>query len=139
MKVPIETGLWEEPASPGATPRLLGSQCTLCGETYFPPKKKGWCLRCHKKSLTQVRLSPRGKIASFTIVERAPAGGFYQGPVPYAFGFVDLEDRVRLKTLFGNDFSKLKVGLEVELVIEPLYTDAQGNEVTTFKFKPATP
>jgi uncharacterized protein len=139
MKVPIATGLWEEPASPDAKPRLRGSRCTLCGETYFPPKKKGWCLRCHKKSLEEVKLSPRGKIASFTIVERAPAGGFYQGPVPYAFGFVDLVDRVRLKSLFTDDLSRLKVGLEVELVIEPLYADEQGNEVTTFKFKPATP
>lgn len=136
MKVPIEQGLWAEPETPQERPQLIGGRCTICGETYFPPKKKGWCLRCHKKSLVEVKLSRTGKIASFTIVEQAPAGGFYKGPVPYAFGFVDLTDQVRLKSLYGNDLAKLQVGLEVELVIETLYEDEQGNEVTTFKFQP---
>lgn len=136
MKVPIETGLWEESEIPQEKPRLVGSQCTVCKEIYFPRKKKGWCLRCHKKTLEEVKLSNRGKIASFTIVEQAPAGGFYKGPVPYAFGFVDLTDQVRLKSLFTNDLSKLKVGLDVELVIDTLYEDEQGNEVITFKFQP---
>ena len=136
MKIPIEKELWEQPEIPNEKPRLLGSMCTICGETYFPRKKKGWCLRCHKKTLVDVKLSNKGKIASFTIVEQAPAGGFYKGPVPYAYGFVDLSDKVRLRTLYGNDFAKLKVGMEVELVIETLYEDEQGNEVTTFKFQP---
>jgi uncharacterized OB-fold protein len=136
MKVPIETGLWAEPESPQEKPHLIGSRCTVCGEIYFPRKKKGWCLRCHKKTLEEVQLSNRGKIASFTIVEQAPAGGFYKGPVPYAFGFVDLTDQVRLKTLFTDDLTKLKVGQDVELVIDTLHEDEQGNEVTTFKFRP---
>jgi uncharacterized OB-fold protein len=137
MKIPIEQGLWEQPDNPTDKPRLIGSKCTVCGEIYFPRKKKGWCLRCHQKTLVEVKLSTQGKIASFTVVEQAPAGGFYQGPVPYAFGFVDLTDQVRLKTLYGNDLNKLKVGMDVELVIETLYADEQGNEVTTFKFQPA--
>ena len=138
MKIPIEPGLWAEPETPREKPRLIGSRCTICGEIYFPPKKKGWCLRCQKKSLEEVKLSNKGKIASFTIVEQAPAGGFYKGPVPYAYGFVDLTDQVRLKSLYGHDLDKLQVGLEVELVIETLYEDEQGNDVTTFKFQPVT-
>jgi uncharacterized OB-fold protein len=136
MKIPIDKELWKQPGTPGKKPRLLGSQCTICGETYFPRKKKGWCLRCHKKTLVDVMLSTKGKIASFTIVEQAPAGGFYKGPVPYAYGFVDLADQVRLKALFTNDFDKLRVGMDVELVIDTLYVDDLGNEVTTFKFHP---
>ena len=138
MKIPIDKELWEQPETPNEKPRLLGSHCAACGETYFPRKKKGWCLRCHKKTLADVKLDNKGKIASFTIVEQAPAGGFYKGTVPYAFGFVDLTDQVRIKTLFTNDFKILKIGSEVELVIDTLYVDEQGNEVTTFRFQPVT-
>jgi len=138
MKIPLDQGLWEQPQTPNEKPRLLGSRCTLCGEIYFPRKQKGWCLRCHKKSLEDVKLHGQGKIASYTIVEQPPAGGFYRGPVPYAYGFVDLADRVRLKTLFTNDFDKLRVGADVELVIDTLYVDEPGNDVVTFKFQPVT-
>jgi hypothetical protein len=30
------------------------------------------------------------------------------------------------------------VGLDVELVIEKLHEDEEGNEIVTFKFRPAT-
>jgi len=136
MKIPIEKGLWKESELPDEKPRLIGSKCTNCGEIYFPRRNNGRCLRCYGKAVVGIKLSNKGKIASFTIIERAPAGGFYKGPVPYAYGFVDLSDDVRIRTLYGKNLAKLKVGMEVELFIDTLYEDEQGNEVTTFKFQP---
>ena len=66
-----------------------------------------------------------------------PAGGFYKGPVPYAFGLVELTEGLEIVTLFSvDDFSELEVAREVELVIEKLCDDDEGNEVLTFKFRP---
>ena len=36
----------------------------------------------------------------------------------------------------GYDFEKLKIGMEMEIVLEPLYKDSKGNDVMAWKFKP---
>jgi hypothetical protein len=37
----------------------------------------------------------------------------------------------------GCDHGALRVGMEMELVVEPLYTDGAGAEVMVWKWKPA--
>lgn len=136
--IPVKAGLWTTPATSGEEPRLIGSKCPSCGELFFPKKEQGWCVHCQKRGLKDVRLSSKGRIGSFSVVMLQPGGGFYKGPVPYAYGSVDLVDGVRVKSLFtGCDLDKLEVGMEVELVIEKLCDDDDGNEIMTFKFKPA--
>lgn len=135
-QVAIQEGFWSESSADG-TAHLMGSQCLGCGEIYFPRKEKNWCLQCFKPALKDIKLSRKGKIATFSVVMQQPAGGFYQGPVPYAYGCVDLPDGVRVKTLFAtDDFERLSTGKEVELVIEKLHQDEEGNDVFTFKFRP---
>ena len=64
-------------------------------------------------------------------------GPYYRGPVPYGIGFVELPEGVRVQTLFtGGNPEVFKVGDEVELVIEKLYDDDEGNELITYKFRP---
>jgi uncharacterized OB-fold protein len=135
-KIPVEEDLWEAPATPRKKPQLIGSRCTSCGEIYFPKKKKDLCIQCQKRSLENIRFGGTGKIISFTVVERAPAGGFYKGPVPYAYGIVNLKDKVQLRSLFAGDLDMLKVGMDVELVIEKLFDDDEGNELVAYKFRP---
>ena len=136
-KVPIEEGLWTTPSSPGEKPQLIGSRCLSCGELFFPRKRKGLCIHCQQRSLEDIILSGKGKIASFTVVERAPAGGFYKGTVPYAYGAVHLLEGVQLNSLFAGNLDELKVGMDVEMVIEKLFVDDEGNEIITYKFTPA--
>jgi len=135
-RIPIKEGLWTIPAS-GGEPQLIGSKCKACGELFFPKKEKGWCIHCQQRTLEDIKLSRRGKIVSFSIVMQQPGGGFYKGPVPYAYGCVDLPEGIRIESLFTTeDFNELEVGREAELRIEKLYEDDEGNEVLTFKFKP---
>ena len=135
--IPLKEGFWTTPSSSGEKPRLVGNKCEACRELFFPKKKKGWCLHCHKKSLTDVTFSREGKIVSFSVVMQQPGGGFYKGPVPYAYGLVDLPEGLRIETLFSiDDFDELEVGRDVELVIEKLCDDDEGNELLTFKFRP---
>lgn len=135
-KIVVEEGLWTHPSTPGEKPLLIGSRCLSCGEIYFPRKKKGLCIHCQQTTLEEVLLSGKGKIISFSVVMQPPAGGFYQGPVPYAYGAVQLSEGVELLSLFTGNLEELQVGREVEMVIEKLFDDDEGNEVTTYKFIP---
>lgn len=133
--IPVLEGLWTTPSSPNEKPQLIGSRCPACGELFFPKKEKGLCVYCQKKGLEDVKLSREGKIATFTVVMIPPAGGYYKGPVPYAYGAVNLIDEVELYTLFTGDLDELRVGMDVEMVIEKLFDDDEGNEVMTYKFR----
>lgn len=133
-KVPIKEGMWE--ISPSGEANLIGSKCLSCGELYFPAREEGVCTHCQQKDLEKVELSNRGTISSFTVVYQQPAGGFYKGPVPYAYGFVELPEGIKVETLFtGCDLEQLEVGMEVALVIEELFEE-DGKDILTYKFKP---
>ena len=111
-------------------------KCPSCGEIYFPKKPKGICIHCQHQGLEEIELSRRGKISSFSVVMQRPTR-YYLGDAPYAYGYVDLPDGVRVETLFtGCDFETLKIGMQVELLIEKLGDDEQGNEIITYKFRP---
>jgi len=135
--IPIHKDFWTTPASPDEPPQLIGSQCESCGEIFFPRKEKGWCTYCRQKTLKDVKLSRRGKIASFSVVMQQPGGGYYRGPVPYAYGAVELPEGIYVTTLFKtDDFEQLKLHGDVELVIDTLCEDGEGHDVVTFKFTP---
>jgi len=134
--IPIKQGLWTTPSSPGEQPQLIASKCLQCGELYFPRKVDRRCVYCQQENLEDVKLSRRGKLYSFTVVMQEPGGGYYKGPVPYAYGCVDLPEGIRIVSLLTeSDPEKLEVGMDVEMVVEKLCDD-EGNVVTTFKFKP---
>ncbi len=68
-------------------------------------------------------------------MQRPPT--FYQGEVPYAIGFVELPEGIRVETLFtGCDYEQLAVGMTVQMVVERLHLEENENEVLTYKFRP---
>lgn len=135
-QIPLREGFWS-PATGERGPRMIGSRCTNCGELFFPKKLKNFCVHCQHRSLEEVLLSPRGKLVAVTVAHHPPAGGFYRGPMPYAYGLVDLDDGIRvLSQLTADDLGSIKTGGDAELVIRPLYQDEQGREVVTFMFTP---
>lgn len=135
-KKPIEEGLWTVPSSADDKPHLIGSRCRVCGEVFFPKRTYGICTHCQSIDIEEVVLSRLGKIYSYTVVMQKPPE-YYRGPVPYAEGFVELPEGVRVETLFtGCNFDDLKLGMDVEMIIEKLYEDEDGSEIVTFKFRP---
>jgi uncharacterized OB-fold protein len=63
---------------------------------------------------------------------------YYKGPVPYAEGFVELPEGVRVETLFTDcNFDDLRIGMDMEMVVERLQEDEEGNEILSYKFRPA--
>jgi len=82
-------------------PHLLGSRCSACGKVFFP--QQALCTECFREgTLSEYPLSNRGKLYSFTVVEReslAPKG--FQ--VPYAYGYVNLPEKVRVLKVLPNN------------------------------------
>ncbi len=136
-RVPVAEGLFAETAN---GPRLLGSKCATCGTPYFP--KTSICRRpdCAASKIEDAQFGPRGTLWSYSVQHYPPPPpAKYDEPYsPYAMGMVDLDEGLRvLARISTNDLDAIKPGMAVELVIERLYGDAQGNEVLTWKFRPA--
>ncbi len=123
---------------------LLGTRCASCGSYFFPPERI-LCRNpaCTSADLAEVEISRRGKVWSFSVNHyAAPAPYVGKDPFePYTVVAVSLalEQMVVLGQLAdGVDPVSLKIGDEVEVVIEPLFTDAEGNEHIVWKWSPVT-
>jgi uncharacterized OB-fold protein len=124
---------------PEENPQLIGSQCGTCGATVFPVQTH--CPKCSKADMSDLALPRRGTLVAWT-TQGFPPGAPYAGPtgkdfVPFGVGLVQLEELVRVEgRLTENDPAKLQFGMDVELTMIPFTTDADGNELVTFAFKP---
>ncbi|MBU2550632.1 MAG: OB-fold domain-containing protein [Proteobacteria bacterium] len=137
-RVPVRAGLWKEKAGPDGTPRLIGSECLDCEELFFPVQDSGICTFCQSRNLKETVFSRKGTIYSYTVVMQRPPV-YYQGEVPYAIGFVELPEGIRIETLFVDcEFEDLRIGMEVEMVFRTLHTDTEGREVVTYMFRPVS-
>ena len=119
---------------------LLGTRCGACGTYFFPPERT-LCRNpaCGSGDLQETELSTRGKVWSFSI-NHYDAPQPFMGKAPYAVVAVELsrEQMVVLGQLAdGVDPSGLKIGDEMETLIEGLFTDDEGNEQVVWKWKPA--
>ncbi len=133
----LREGLWSDAATPDGKPHLVGHECKSCGERFFPRKDNGICSCCQSTDLEETLLGSSGTISTFTVVMLRPPGGYYRGEVPYALGYVKLADGVEVETLFtGCDPEEIRLGMPVELVVEKLHDDDEGNQVITYKFRP---
>ncbi len=122
-------------------PHLLGSQCTSCS-SYFFPRESMYCRNpgCEGREFQEVPLSRTGKIWSYTNNCYAPPKP-YMSPdpfVPYAIAAVELADEKMVilgQVALGTDFDELKVGMQVELVLETLFEDEESEHIV-WKWKP---
>ena len=133
-KVLVEEGIFEIPASPSDEPRLIAGQCRNCGEVTFP--RQTGCPNCCQDDIEEVKIGPKATLYSFTNVNHPVPEG-YKGPIPYGVGLVDFPEGARIVAhLAEHDPEKLKVGMDMIMVIDKLFDDEEGNEVIGFKFKP---
>jgi uncharacterized OB-fold protein len=108
---------------------LAGNQCKSCGQVFFP-KAEQVCLNCLEGPLEDLALSRKGALCSYTVVHM-PASGFQP---PYAVGFVDLPEGVRVFTPLEMEEGKpFKEGMEMELRVGTLWEEEE-KEVMGFKF-----
>ena len=133
-KILVEEGLFTIPSSPSDEPHLIVSKCQNCGEVVFP--KQTGCPNCCSENVEETLIGPKGKLYSFTNVNHPVPEG-YKGPIPFGVGMVDMPEGVRVEAhLTEHDPEKLKVGMDMVLIIDKMFDDEEGKEVIGFKFKP---
>ena len=87
-------------------------------------------------------MSRHGTLWTWTVQAFPPPVPPYRGPVqdfvPFGVGYVELPEGLRVQgRLTVNDAARLKIGMAMELVLEPFGADAQGRTVQGFAFAPA--
>ncbi len=124
-------------------PHLIASACESCGTIAFP-RERSFCKNpaCEGSQFRDVPLSTRGRIWSYT-------NACYQPPPPYvpaspytpfAIAAVELAPEgliVMGQLASGIGVDDVKVGQEVELVLETLFEDAEA-EYLVWKWKPVS-
>jgi uncharacterized OB-fold protein len=116
-------------------PRLRAARCATCAKLHFPASTT--CPYCGGDTPTPTLVGPAGHLRLFTVVANRPPG--YRGPLPYGFGIVELDgaDLQVVTRLTVSDLGRLRPGLPVTLVVEPLFTDDEGTSVASYAFAPA--
>lgn len=124
----------------GPEPALLGSRCTVCTTVYFPPLRSaegaGFCRNpaCSGETFEQVELSRRGTVWSYTDAQYQPPPPYIPATdthEPFALAAVELPEGLTVlgQVAQGYGVADLRVGAEVELVLETLHTDETGDRL----------
>ena len=124
-----------------AKPHLIGTQCKECG-TYFFPKQDAYCKNphCDSTDFEEVELSRTGKVWSYTNACYKPPEPFVAAEPfePYAIAAVELAEEKMVvlgQVAEGLGVEDLKVGMTMELVLEPLHETDEEIKVT-WKWQP---
>ncbi len=132
--LPIKEGLFHVPQSPDDKPYLIGSRCRVCGYSSFP--KKEVCIKCRRDdSIEEVKLGPHGTLETFAVMQVGPP----DFPAPYMMGYVRTDEGALIFTLITGCEARddaLELGEEMELTIEKIKEDRQGNSLIGWKFRP---
>ena len=139
----MDTGKTRVPAVDGwfamaDEPHLLGTRCSACGTFFFPPAD-GFCRNpeCAGTEFESVPLSRRGTVWSYTDNRYQPPPPYVSPDpfVPYAVAAVELaEERMVVLGQVAGAIDDLRVGAEVELVLDTLFED-DANEYVVWKWK----
>ena len=113
-------------------PRLVGGRCGKCGALSFP--KAHVCPECLSLEIATAPVASEGVLYSFSVVHQAPKGW----DVPYALGYVDLPDGLRVLSHIGGDLAKIRIDQKLRLGIARVGSDAQGAMLTSYVFTPVS-
>ena len=96
-RVPIEPGFFTIPRDPNEAPRLLGSRCRECDETFFP--RRPICAQCLTEETEDVRLGPRGRLYTYTYTHLPLFNSRRAGGGGYGVGQIDLPEGPRVQAV----------------------------------------
>ena len=110
-------------------PTLIGMACGACSARAFPYRDT--CLNCGDAAhIERVALTGRGRLYAMTVIHHA-APGFQ---APYAVGYVDLDDGVRVFTHLAGEPADHHLDAPVTIVAATLPVGERGTMAATFQF-----
>ena len=115
--------------------RLMGSRCTKCGETSFPPRAD--CNACLGGEFELVERSGKARLLTFTKIVAAPTG--FEDVAPYTVGVADLEDGGRILAWIGETIPESEIAIDMELQVVPrIFEELEEIKVYYSLEKPGT-
>jgi uncharacterized protein len=139
-QIPVLEGFFTMDAK---QPHLIGTQCLSC-RTYYFPKQTLFCKNpaCNSDKFEEVQLSRTGKVWSFTNACYQPPEPYVSPEpfVPYTIVAVELAKEKMIvlgQATEGTNVADLKAGMDMELVLEPMYGKEEDVERLTWKWKRA--
>lgn len=122
----------------GEAPALIGSKCSVCSTVFFPrcvdSEGRGFCRNpaCNGEEFVDTELSRRGRVWSYTDAQYQPPAPYIPASdpyVPFALAAVEIPEGIVIlgQVADGYTVNDFKVGDEMELVVETLYTDETGD------------
>ncbi|HVQ95367.1 MAG TPA: OB-fold domain-containing protein [Mycobacteriales bacterium] len=95
---------------------LTGARCPACPVTTYPAQP--YCPRCGTP-LRELALSPAGRLWTWTVQRHQPKSPPYLPPeagfAPFAVGYVELADGVRVAAVLDVPLDELAIGLPVRI------------------------
>ena len=134
MPVSVDSSRLKLTNEEGTEGVLLGFRCRDCGGHVFGPAT--YCQGCTSNELEPVELSKRGTLYSYTVVRVPPPG--WPGPVPYVLGQIELPEGPQvLAEVIDCPEDSLKIGMAVELALQPVKAVEGDTETAVYKWRPA--
>ena len=109
-------------------PRLIGGRCHGCEALSFP--RAAVCVGCFSEDIETVQLATEGTLYSYSIVYQAPKGW----TVPYALGYVDLTDNVRVLAHLDSPAEKIAINMPMRLAVGIVGADTSGEPLLSYTF-----
>jgi len=114
--------------------QLRGSRCPACDEVFYP--RRLVCAKCLHEGTDDVLLSTSGTLFTWTWVH-VPLFAKTDAEVSeYAVGQVDLPEGPRVQAILMGTPGDFSIGMPLELGLETLRQDADGNDVVIYRFMP---
>lgn len=106
--------------------RLEAGKCKKCGKINFPARLI--CPECKHREFDTIRLTPEGKILTYTIIYVGP--GRFADEVPYAIGIVQLKDKVNIMCQIADcELSRLKTGMPVRIEFRRISEEGEAGVI----------
>lgn len=109
--------------------RLAGGKCSECAAVCFPMATI--CATCGGDAMQEHLTGTFGNLYSYTVVHTGPR----QFNPPYAVGYVDMEDGLRLFGQIETPVSELSLDARLDLAIGEVSKGANGLAVVSYKFR----
>lgn len=96
--------------------KFMFQRCNSCGKAQF--YSRSLCSHCQGKELQWLAAQGRGKVASFSVVYRAPIRAF-AADVPYVVALIDMDEGFRFMcNVIHADAQAVRIGMPVKVVFE---------------------
>ncbi len=101
--------------------QLLLPKCRACGKMFFFPHD--FCPQCLSEDIEWIQASGRGKVHTFSVIERPPSAPFAED-VPYVVAIIELDEGPRMMSNIVDIAPEhVRVDMDVKVVFEDITED----------------